>query len=313
MNTVIRPLHAADVPLADRIFRQAFAQHLGLPDPQAFSGDAAVIATRWRADPDGAFGAYSGDTLVGSSFATKRGSFGFVGPVSVHPDLWNQGVANQLVEHTVAHLEGTVRQSGLFTFPNSAKHIALYQKFGFWAQYLTPVMEKKPLHQAGAMDGWSRYSLLPPAERAACLAQCAELTGGIYPGLNLRSEIQSIADQGLGDTILMHDAQGLAGFACCHTGAGSEAGSGRTFVKFGAVRADNNAPELFDRLLDGCEAAAAAAGCDTIVAGVNTARHQAYKQMIGRGFRTVQIGVAMLRPHQPAFNRPDCFVIDDLR
>jgi hypothetical protein len=35
--------------------------------------------------------------------------------------------------------------------------------------------------------------------------------------------------------------------------------------------------------------------------------------MIERGFRTLISGVAMLRPNAPGFNRPDCFVIDDLR
>jgi hypothetical protein len=35
--------------------------------------------------------------------------------------------------------------------------------------------------------------------------------------------------------------------------------------------------------------------------------------MIDRGFRTVLEGVAMLRPNEASYNRPDCFVIDDLR
>ena len=237
----------------------------------------------------------------------------FVGPVSVHPDLWNKGVAQQLLEHTVAHLDATVRQSALFTFPNSTKHIALYQKFGFWPQYLTPVMAKKPEQKPRNAAAASRYSSLPAAGRAECLAQCAALTDGIYPGLNLQSDIQSIAEQSLGDTILIHDARGLAGFACCHIGAGSEAGTGKTFVKFAAVRPGSDAPALFERLLDDCEGIAAENGCETIVAGVNAARHQAYRRMIARGFRTLLMGIAMLRPHEPAFNRPDCFVIDDLR
>ena len=35
--------------------------------------------------------------------------------------------------------------------------------------------------------------------------------------------------------------------------------------------------------------------------------------LVDRGFRTLITGVAMLRPNASAFNRPDCFVIDDLR
>lgn len=66
-------------------------------------------------------------------------------------------------------------------------------------------------------------------------------------------------------------------------------------------------------MLDACEAVAAEAGCGEFAAGINAARHDAYRQMIERGFRTLVSGVAMLRPNAPAFNRPDCFVIDDLK
>ena len=102
-------------------------------------------------------------------------------------------------------------------------------------------------------------------------------------------------------------------FAACHTGAGTEAGTGAMFVKFEAVRPGVDAPTLFEQLLDACETLAAEAGAKEIIAGVNTARHETYRRMIDRGFRTFLEGVAMLRPNEPGYNRPDCFVIDDLR
>jgi len=49
------------------------------------------------------------------------------------------------------------------------------------------------------------------------------------------------------------------------------------------------------------------------MAGVNSARHDAYRALIGRGFRTALQGVAMLRPNDRGFNRNDCFVLDDWR
>jgi hypothetical protein len=36
------------------------------------------------------------------------------------------------------------------------------------------------------------------------------------------------------------------------------------------------------------------------MAGINTARHEAYRQIIDRGFRAFMEGIAMLRPNQPA-------------
>jgi hypothetical protein len=45
----------------------------------------------------------------------------------------------------------------------------------------------------------------------------------------------AVDTQGLGDTVLLAEADRFAGFAVCHSGGGSEAGSGACYVKFGAV------------------------------------------------------------------------------
>ena len=117
------------------------------------------------------------------------------------------------------------RQAALFTFPQSPKHIALYQKFGFWPQYLTLVMSK-PVERTTTAGRWSTYSEIPLHARETCLATCRALTRAVYPGLEVQSEIQAVAAQQLGDTILIHDGTDLVAFAVCHLGRGSEAGIG---------------------------------------------------------------------------------------
>jgi hypothetical protein len=70
----------------------------------------------------------------------------------------------------------------------------------------------------------------------------------------------------------------------------------------------------FERLLDACEAFAAAAGLERIVAGVNTGRLDAYRRLLQPGFRTHRLGLSMrLRPDIPDYDGPDQYVIDDLR
>ena len=114
--------------------------------------------------------------------------------------------------------------------------------------------------------------------------------------------------------MLLHDDDRLAGVAVCHCGAGSEAGSGACYVKFGAVRPGAGAADQFERLLDACETFAAAAGLEHLVAGVNTGRLDAYRQMLQRGFRADQVGISMRsRPDGPDYDRPEHYVIDDLR
>ena len=49
------------------------------------------------------------------------------------------------------------------------------------------------------------------------------------------------------------------------------------------------------------------------MAGVNTARRDAYRLMLAYGFRTDVLGLAMDRPDEAAYNRPGTYVIDDWR
>ena len=129
-----------------------------------------------------------------------------------------------------------------------------------------------------------------------------------------RDEIRTVAARGLGDTILLWEtASRLAGFAICHWGPASEAGQGCCFVKFGAVRPGPSAAERFDALLDACAALARQAGMPTVLAGVNTAREEAYRQMLRRGFRTEFLGVTMHRPNELGYSRPGLYVLDDWR
>lgn len=102
-------------------------------------------------------------------------------------------------------------------------------------------------------------------------------------------------------------------FAVCHIGANTEAGSDTAYVKFGAAQPGVDAPQHFEKLLDAIDALARARGAGHVLAGVNTARSKAYGFMLEHGFQTTIIGIAMHQPNEPGYNRPDCFVIDDLR
>lgn len=311
-DVVVRPMLEDDLDEADRIFRLAFGTFLGLPDPTRFAGDSDHVRTRWRSDPSAAFVAERDGAVVGSNLAVRWGRVAFFGPLSVRPDLWDRGIARRLLEPVLACFERwDVQHAGLFTFAQSAKHVALYGKYGFHARFLTAVMAK-PIGPAGTA-GWMPYSSVPAVARPACLADCRALTESLYEGLDLGQEIASVDTHRLGDTVLVAEGGRLVGLAVCHVGAGTEAGSGTCFVKFGAVRPGDEAGRDFERLLDACDAFAATRGATSVVAGVNLARTEAYRCMLDRGFRTAIQGVAMHRPNEPGYSRPDVFAIDDWR
>jgi GNAT superfamily N-acetyltransferase len=312
-DVLIRPLRAADLAAADRVRRLAFGTFLGLPDPLSFRGDASPVRTRYLADRSGSFAAEVNGDVVGTNFAVNWGSVGFFGPLSVHPDFWGRGIAQRLVAAALeAFARWETQHVGLFTFAHSPQHVLLYQKFGFWPRFLTLIMAKS-VSPLSRQISWSVYSALPEAEQQDCLADCHELVDGLYSGLDLRLEIEATARHHFGETVLLRDGNALSGFAVCHCGAGTEAGSGQCYIKFGAVRSGLGAEVSFTRLLAACEMLAASRGVERLVAGVNTGRREAYRAMLAYGFRTDVQGLAMDLPDEAGYNRPDVYIVDDWR
>lgn len=305
-----RLLEERDLAEADRILRLAFGTFFQLPDPMTMFGDSDFTFTRFRAAPDSALAAEAGGKLVGSNFVTNWGSFGFFGPLTVEPKLWEQKVAQRLLEPTMEMFkQWGCRHTGLFTFGHSPKHVALYQKFGYWARFLTSVMSKQPVSN-GAL--YTCFSKIPADEKEGILSACRETTGKVYDGLDVSREIRAVDTQSLGDTILLDDGSKVAAFAVCHTGPKTEAGSDVCYVKFGAVRPDTGAQSTFERLLDCCESFAASKGA-RLSAGINMSRQEAYRTMVGRGFRSDLIGIAMQEGNDPGYNRPGVYLLDDWR
>jgi GNAT superfamily N-acetyltransferase len=304
-------LKRSELQEAERIVRLAFGTFLGLPNPLDFMGDRTFMTPRWRSAHVKVIAAREGGRLIGSNVATRWGSFGFFGPLTVLPEYWDSGVGQRLLEATMAVFDGWgVRHSGLFTFPHSAKHVGLYQKFGYWPRYLTALMTRTPEPKPQVKP--ELLSALTKSRRDQAIQACGKLTHKIDKGLDLAGEIRAVLAQRTGDVVLTHTRGVLDAFAVCLNGPGSEGGEKTCYVKFGAARGGAGAGERFDKLLDACEAFAASRGA-TIEAGVNLAREDAYRRMRAHGYRVTTQGVAMQRPHADGFNRSDVYVIDDWR
>jgi GNAT superfamily N-acetyltransferase len=308
-DVTIRPLTEGDLFDADTIFRTAFNTFVGVDN---LFGDTDYISTRWRADPSAAVGAEHEGRLVGSNFIADWGSIGFFGPLTVRPELWGMSIASQLMDATMQLFSDRgIAHTGLFTFPHSAKHLGIYQKFGYSPQHLTPVMGK-PVGMPEPPPGWRTISAAG-VDHDALVASCRSLTDELYSGLDLSREIAAVESQQLGDTVVLTDDRGVAAMAVCHAGSGTEAGGDACYVKFGAVRPGPDAADTFERLLDGCEAFAASQQAQVVILGVSTACCEAYASVVQRGFRAQLIGVTMQRPNVPGYHRAGSYVIDDWR
>lgn len=309
----IRPLLDTDLDEVDQIYRLAFGTFLGLTDPLQFGGDTDTIRTRWKADPSAALGAEVDGRLVGTNFLAKWGSVGLFGPLTIHPDFWDRGIAQDLLRKTMGIFDRwAVTQACLFTHAESPKHVALYQKFGFWPRFLTAIMSTS-LQTKDRSSKAIRFSGISEGKIKDVLAQCSQVTNLIYQGLDVRREIIAVFKQKLGDTLLFWNSTELSGFAVCHCGHGTEAGTGACYVKFAAVAPGPDAESHFVQLLQSCETFAASQGLERLIAGINTARYSAYTTMIARGYRTFRLGVAMHKSNEPGYNRDGIYVIDDWR
>ena len=160
--TTIRALTETDLPEAQRIVRVAFGTFLGAPDPERFWSDLDYVYGRFGAPHTAAFAAENDEgVLVGSNFATRWGSVGFFGPLTTRPDLWDAGIGQLLVAAACDQLDAWgVRHAGLFTFAQSAKHVGLYGKFGFYPRFLTAIMAA-PAGAQAMTSAFSRHSALP--------------------------------------------------------------------------------------------------------------------------------------------------------
>jgi GNAT superfamily N-acetyltransferase len=310
---VIRPVLLGDLDEVDLIFRTAFGTFFAAPEPETTFGDADLVRTRWLADPGAALAAVIDGAVVGSNFVTTWGSFGFFGPLTVQPACWDRGIAHRLMESTMDLFasRGT-KHLGLFTFAHSPKHVVLYERFGFAPRFLIAVLEAA-VDMPRDTVSYLLLSDLAARDRTGVTAAVRELTGSVFPGLDLSREVDAVLDQTLGETVLIEDDSGLQGVAICHIGAGTEAGSGMCYVKFAAAKPGPKAQMSFARLIDACGDLAASRGATVLQAGVNFARQQAYWALREKGFRTQFQGVSMHRPNEDAYDTSSALVIDDWR
>src|SRR5215212_12181496 len=106
------------------------------------------------------------DRVIGQRvLSVKEEERPYFGPLTIHPEFWAIGIAKRLLESTMQLFsKWNTKHAGLFTFAQSPKHIALYQKFDFWPRFLTTIMSKNVISKKNnnntANLRWSTYSEL---------------------------------------------------------------------------------------------------------------------------------------------------------
>jgi predicted N-acetyltransferase YhbS len=179
MAPTIRRATPEDAPECGRILYAAFqtlADHHNFPRDFPSVEVAAGVFSMLVANP-GFYGvvAVEDGRIAGSNFIDLRSPIAGIGPISVDPQVQNQGVGRRLMEAVMA--EAKARRSAGIRLVQAAYHnrsLCLYTRLGF--------MTREPLSllQGPALDArFAGYEVRPATEAdiAACNALCRRVHG----------------------------------------------------------------------------------------------------------------------------------------
>jgi ribosomal protein S18 acetylase RimI-like enzyme len=303
----IRRVRKGDLAKVKDVLEQSFGdfleRQLGTRPRQAFNG-AQYVHHRWLMEPWGCFVAEEDNAkIVGAALAVTWGTIGLVGPIAVLTHYHNQTIAQQLLRAVQEFFdENKATLHGAVTYPTSAKHLALFHKFGYKPKALTalmsraldrsggrPVAPKPPLKGALAVR---RYSTLEETRKKAALARFHKLTNAICRGLDVSKEVEIVDGLALGDTLLLERGGELIGFAIYHTPGVSEAPTGGLYVKFLAIDPRQRKVEHLEHFVTAIEELAQEHAIPRVILPVYLRYWLAYSPLIKCGY---QVDFTMVR------------------
>jgi ribosomal protein S18 acetylase RimI-like enzyme len=250
------------------------------------------------------------------------GTVGLVGPVAVLTNYQNQDIGQQLLTACQGFFEeNKATLEGVSTYPNSPKHVMLYQKFGYRPKGLV-MLAGKPLDRREIVQATRppkpglvvrRYSSLEEAKKKAVMQRVRRITNGVWRGMDLSKEVEIVDGLALGDTLLLEKGRDVIGFAVVHMPGVSEAPHGSAYVKFLAIDGSQRKPEHLHALLAAVEDMAHAAQLQRVVAPIYTYYWTAYQTLLERGYHPDFTMIRMKRGKQEDYEHPDDLVLDDWR
>ena len=323
----IRRVRKGDLSKVRDVFEQSFGdfleRQLGTRPRQAFNG-AQYVHHRWLLEPWGCFVAEEDNAkIVGAALAVTWGTVGLLGPVAVLTHYHNQTIAQQLIRAVQEFFdENKATLHGVVTYPHSAKHLALFHKFGYRPKSLTAIMSRAldrpgtrpvlPKPPKGALTV-RRFSTLEETKKKAALARFHRITNAICRGMDLAKEVEIVDGLALGDTLLLERGAELIGFAIYHTPGVSEAPTGALYVKYLAIDPRHRKVEHLEQFLSSIEDLAQEHGLPRVIVPVYLRYWLAYSTLVKCGYK-VDFTMVRMEKGKPEDGEDSAdLVLDDWR
>jgi GNAT superfamily N-acetyltransferase len=145
----------------------------------------------------------------------RSGSEGWMGPLAVRTEYQGTGLGKDIVTRGIEWLrQSGVTVLGLETMPRTMDNIGFYSRLGFTPGRLTltttldAALAERPASLLGRRSAY---------EKESALAECRALLDRVAPGYDYTRELVLTDELSLGDTVLLHEAGALVGFALAHT------------------------------------------------------------------------------------------------
>jgi GNAT superfamily N-acetyltransferase len=179
MSITIRRAEAADAAKCGAILYSAFQK---VADEHNFPRDfpsvevATDVVSMLLANP-GFYGivAQDNDRIVGSNFADQRSSIAGIGPISIDPQVQNQGIGRKLMQAAIDHFASTnVAGIRLVQSAYNNRSLCLYTRLGFQTREPLSVLQGPALNIK-----FAGYDVRPAGEAdiAACNLLCRRVHG----------------------------------------------------------------------------------------------------------------------------------------
>jgi GNAT superfamily N-acetyltransferase len=323
----VRRVRKGDLAKVKDVLEQSFGdfleRQLGTRPRQAFNG-AQYVHHRWLMEPWGCFVAEEdGTKIVGAALAVTWGTVGLLGPVAVLTHYHNQTIAQQLIRAVEEFFdENKATLHGAVTYPHSAKHLAIFHKFGYRPKLLTALMSRAldrtgprplmPKPVKGALTA-RRYSGLEETKKMAALARFHRVTNAICRGMDLAKEVEIVDGLALGDTVLLERGPELIGFAIYHTPGVSEAPLGSLYVKYLAIDPRHRKLEHLEQFVAAIEDFAQEHGLARVILPVYLRYWHAYSTLVKCGYQTDFTMVRMQKGKPEDYEDPADLLLDDWR
>jgi GNAT superfamily N-acetyltransferase len=274
-----------DIDGLNRVFADAFTDRyrrdglIGVRVPQLNPEvwryalrDAGAGAMLWRDEAD---------QVAAFNVAHRSGLEGWMGPLAVRPDHQGSGVGKTIVRAAVDWLiDQGVTTLGLETMPRTVENIGFYAQLGFVPGHLTVTMTNDIATRGHAAPVLLSARRGEPRTRA--LEGVRGLVGALVPGCDFTRELLLTAELGLGDTSLVEGDDRLDAMVLWHSAPLAE-GRPRDEVRILKLAARDE--RAFDAAIAAAEAAAARAGIRRVAIRCQTRYADAFRRLIGRGYR----------------------------